>query len=69
MLSPHVVFWLDVFALFYLVLDDKARDLSSESLKYRKDAKYLNMRSSYVKIGAICIVVVLLLLFLRYFIF
>ncbi|XP_067945934.1 vesicle-trafficking protein SEC22b-like [Watersipora subatra] len=51
------------------VLDDKARDLSMQSQKYRKDARYLNLRSSYAKVGAICLVLVLFLLFLRYFIF
>jgi len=53
----------------FAVLDDKARDLSMQSRKYKQDAKYLNLRSTYAKIGAICVVIVLFLLFLRYFIF
>lgn len=50
------------------VLDTKANNLSTLSQKYKKDAKYLNLRSSYVKIGAIIIVVVVLFLFIRYWI-
>ncbi|CAG5117328.1 unnamed protein product [Candidula unifasciata] len=50
------------------VLDTKASHLSSQSLKYKKDAKYLNMRSSYAKIAAVIVVVILFLLFLRYWI-
>ncbi|BFZ05843.1 hypothetical protein BsWGS_08882 [Bradybaena similaris] len=50
------------------VLDTKASNLSSQSLKYKKDAKYLNMRSSYAKIAAVVVVVILFLLFLRYWI-
>ncbi|KAK0050819.1 vesicle-trafficking protein SEC22b-like [Biomphalaria glabrata] len=48
------------------VLDTKASNLSSQSLKYKKDARYLNLRSSYLKIAAIVITVILFLLFLRY---
>jgi len=59
------MFYFDVFS----VLDDKARDLSMQSQKYRKDARYLNLRSSYAKIGVICVVIALFLLFLRYFVF
>lgn len=51
------------------VLDSKASNLSTMSQKYKKDAKYLNLRSSYAKIAAVIILVVLLLLFLRYLIF
>uniref|UniRef100_A0A0B6Y766 Vesicle-trafficking protein SEC22b n=2 Tax=Arion vulgaris TaxID=1028688 RepID=A0A0B6Y766_9EUPU len=49
-------------------LDTKASNLSSASLKYKKDAKYLNLRSSYAKIAAVVIVVILFLLFLRYWV-
>ncbi|XP_064616081.1 vesicle-trafficking protein SEC22b-like [Liolophura sinensis] len=47
-------------------LDTKASNLSSLSQKYRKDAKYLNLRSSYAKVAAVIIVVVIVLLFLRF---
>ncbi|CAG5129708.1 unnamed protein product [Candidula unifasciata] len=50
------------------VLDTKASNLSAHSLKYKKDAKYLNLRSSYAKIAAVVIVVILFLLFIRYWI-
>ncbi|XP_067662354.1 vesicle-trafficking protein SEC22b-like [Haliotis asinina] len=48
------------------VLGDKASNLSTLSQKYKKDAKYLNLRSSYFKIGVAVIVVVVFLLFFRY---
>lgn len=47
-------------------LDSKASNLSVISQKYRKDARYLNLRSTYAKIAAIVIVIIVLLLFLRY---
>lgn len=50
------------------VLDSKASNLSTLSSKYKKDAKYLNLRSSYAKIAAIVAVVVVFLLFIRYWI-
>lgn len=50
------------------VLDSRASNLSSLSQKYKKDAKYLNLKSSYAKIAAIIIVVVIFLLFIRYWI-
>ncbi|XP_062604938.1 vesicle-trafficking protein SEC22b-like [Saccostrea cucullata] len=49
-------------------LDSKASNLSVMSQKYRKDARYLNLRSTYAKIAAIVIVIIVLLLFLRYMI-
>ncbi|XP_014669564.1 PREDICTED: vesicle-trafficking protein SEC22b-like isoform X2 [Priapulus caudatus] len=51
------------------VLDDKASNLSTMSQKYKKDARYLNLRSSYAKIGAVVLVVVLFMLFVRYWLF
>lgn len=54
-----------VFAIF-AALDSKASNLSVISQKYRKDARYLNLRSTYAKIAAIVIVIIVLLLFLRY---
>jgi vesicle transport protein SEC22 len=50
------------------VLDTKASNLSTQSQKYRKDAKYLNLRSSYAKIAAVIVVVILFLLFIRYWV-
>ncbi|KAK3087096.1 hypothetical protein FSP39_001603 [Pinctada imbricata] len=47
-------------------LDNKASNLSSLSQKYKKDATYLNLRSSYAKIAAIVIVIIVFLLFVRY---
>lgn len=55
-----------VFVLFFAALDSKASNLSVISQKYRKDARYLNLRSTYAKIAAIVIVIIVLLLFLRY---
>ncbi|KAH3794744.1 vesicle-trafficking protein SEC22b-like [Dreissena polymorpha] len=50
------------------VLDSKASHLSTMSSKYKKDAKYLNLRSSYAKIAAIVAVIVVFLLFIRFWI-
>lgn len=47
-------------------LDNKASNLQSMSQKYKKDAKYLNLRSSYAKIAAVLIVIIVFLLFIRY---
>ncbi|XP_041368399.1 vesicle-trafficking protein SEC22b-B-like [Gigantopelta aegis] len=51
------------------VLDSKASNLSTLSQKYKKDAKYLNLRSSYFKIAIGVILVVFMLLFFRYWFF
>lgn len=48
------------------VLDNKASNLHNMSQKYKKDAKYLNLRSSYAKIAAVLIVIIVFLLFIRY---
>ncbi|KAK6194901.1 vesicle-trafficking protein SEC22b [Patella vulgata] len=50
------------------VLDTKASNLSTLSQKYKKDAKYLNLRSTYAKIGAVVIVAVVFLLFIYYWV-
>lgn len=50
-------------------LDDKAGNLVTMSQQYKKDARYLNLRSSYAKIGAIIVIIVIFLLLVRYFIF
>nr|SVE84598.1 EOG090X0HBC [Daphnia pulex] len=45
-------------------LDNKAQTLSMSSQRYKKDARNLNMQSTYAKIGAVAIV---LLVFVLYF--
>lgn len=50
-------------------LDDKASNLAMLSQKYKKDAHFLNLKSSYTKIAAIIIIIVLFLLFIRYWVF
>ncbi|XP_064649904.1 vesicle-trafficking protein SEC22b-like [Lineus longissimus] len=47
-------------------LDNKASNLSSLSQKYRQDAKYLNLRSSYAKIAAVVVIVILFLFYVRF---
>jgi len=49
-------------------LDDKAQGLSVLSQKYKKDAKFLNMKSTYAKIAAVLIVIVVFFLFLKFLI-
>jgi vesicle transport protein SEC22 len=50
-------------------LDDKASNLATLSQKYKKDAHYLNLRSSYAKIAGIVVVIVVFLLLIRYWLF
>ncbi|XP_041082016.1 vesicle-trafficking protein SEC22b-like isoform X1 [Polyodon spathula] len=47
-------------------LDSKASNLSALSKKYRQDAKYLNTRSLYAKIGAASAVCIILFLYARF---
>ncbi|XP_028657328.1 vesicle-trafficking protein SEC22b-like [Erpetoichthys calabaricus] len=47
-------------------LDSKASNLSALSKKYRQDAKYLNTRSMYAKIGAASAVCIVLFLYVRF---
>lgn len=47
---------------FYSELDNKASNLSALSQKYKKDARYLNLRATYAKIafgGVIALVIFL----------
>jgi len=44
-------------------LDSKAQNLSMLSQKYKKDAAYLNMKSTYMKITAGCIAVAVIVLY------
>eukprot|EP00112_Aurelia_sp_Birch-Aquarium-sp1_P003257 Seg1363.7 transcript_id=Seg1363.7/GoldUCD/mRNA.D3Y31 product="Vesicle-trafficking protein SEC22b" protein_id=Seg1363.7/GoldUCD/D3Y31 len=48
------------------VLGEKAGELKYQSEKYRKDAKYLNLRSAYAKYAAIGIVLFILVIYIRY---
>ncbi|ELU03416.1 hypothetical protein CAPTEDRAFT_92845 [Capitella teleta] len=50
-------------------LDDKASNLATMSQKYKKDAHFLNLKSSYAKIAAIIVIVLIFLLFVRYWVF
>ncbi|KAM7246478.1 hypothetical protein CapIbe_002776 [Capra ibex] len=47
-------------------LDSKANNLSSLSKKYRQDAKYLNMRSTYAKLAAVAVFFIMLIVQCRY---
>ncbi|XP_022107934.1 vesicle-trafficking protein SEC22b-like [Acanthaster planci] len=47
-------------------LDNKASNLSSLSKKYKQDAKYLNLRSRNAKIAAVITLLVVFLIYLRY---
>ncbi len=47
-------------------MEDKTDKLSVLSKKYKEDARYLNLRSTYMKIIAIVIIVVLALLYVRF---
>eukprot|EP00794_Sanderia_malayensis_P015880 gene15880-17480_t len=48
------------------VLGEKAGELRYQSEKYRKDAKYLNLRSAYAKYAAIGILLFILVIYIRY---
>lgn len=47
-------------------LDTKASNLSSLSKKYRQDAKYLNMRSTYAKVAAVAVFSIMFILYVRF---
>ncbi|XP_039269379.2 vesicle-trafficking protein SEC22b-like [Styela clava] len=47
-------------------LGDKASNLATLSHKYKQDAHFLNLRSSYAKIAAIIILLVIFLIYIRY---
>ncbi|XP_043941669.1 vesicle-trafficking protein SEC22b-like [Protopterus annectens] len=47
-------------------LDSKASNLSSLSKKYRQDAKYLNMRSTYAKVAAVAVFIIMLIVYVRF---
>nr|CAG4638829.1 EOG090X0HBC [Cyclestheria hislopi] len=44
-------------------LDNKAQNLSIISQKYKKEARYLNLQSTYAKIGAVAIIVLVFVLY------
>lgn len=55
------------FPFFFLTaLDSKANNLSSLSKKYRQDAKYLNMRSTYAKLAAVAVFFIMLIVYVRF---
>ncbi|GCC21726.1 hypothetical protein chiPu_0020201 [Chiloscyllium punctatum] len=47
-------------------LDTKASSLSNLSKKYRQDAKYLNMRSTYAKLAAVAVFSIMLIVYVRF---
>lgn len=47
-------------------LGNKASNLSILSQQYKKDATYLNLRSTYAKVAAVVIVIVVFFLFIRF---
>ena len=55
--------------LFATDLSDKTRTLAMESKVYAKEAKYLNLRTSLAAKAAIVVVFVLILVFLRFWLF
>ena len=56
-----------MFLVFFIVvLDDKAGQLRFQSEKYKKDAKYLNLRTVYAKYAAIGIFLFILVIYIRY---
>ena len=58
-----------LFSAFVTVLDDKAGNLRYQSEKYKKDAKYLNLRTTYAKYAAVAIVLMIFLIYVRYWLF
>ncbi|VDO93698.1 unnamed protein product [Soboliphyme baturini] len=50
------------------MLDDKAGDLAVLSKKYKQQAHYLNLKSSFLKIGAVIILVLLLSLYIKFYV-
>lgn len=50
-------------------LDDKAQNLRYMSDKYKKNAHTLNMQSTYARIGAIVVLIIVLLLVFKYYLF
>ena len=50
-------------------LDDKAQNLRAMSDKYKKNANKLNMQSTYARIGGIVLLIIILLLVLKFYLF
>ena len=55
-----------LFFPLFSVLDDKAGNLRFQSEKYKKDAAYLNLRSAYAKYAAVGVVVLILVIYFRF---
>ena len=60
-----IVFYLNS----YKALDDKAQHLRTMSDKYKKDSIKLNMQSTYARIGAIVVFIIIILLVLKIYLF
>lgn len=57
---------LSLFNFMYFCnvdLDSKANNLSALSQKYKKDARYLNLRATYAKIAAGCVVIFVIFIY------
>ena len=50
-------------------LEDKARTLATESRAYAEEARFFNLRTSLAAKAAIVVVFVLILVFLRFWLF
>lgn len=49
--------------MFHADLDNKATNLSALSQKYKKDARYLNLRATYAKVAAGAVVVFVIFIY------
>ena len=66
-LIKHFQALINIFLFSSLTaLDSKANNLSSLSKKYRQDAKYLNMRSTYAKLAAVAVFFIMLIVYVRF---
>lgn len=61
----HLLF-LFLWFLLTTELDYKASNLSSQSKKYRSDAKYLNTRSTYAKLAAGGVFFIMFIVYVRF---
>ena len=57
------------YYVFFLALDDRAQHLRTMSDKYKKDSHKLNMQSTYARIGAIVVFIIIILLVLKFYLF
>ena len=59
--------YINVFSI--KALDDKAHNLRSLSDKYKKDAHKLNLQSTYARIVAIVVLIIIFFLVMKFYIF